>query len=300
MTRTSRPRVRRPSVACSVVAAATVLLAGCAAVEVGGAPVPDEQEQIDMAASRTRLTYGALPDQFGEMWLPAHEADSSPLATVVLLHGGFWRDQFRLDLMDALAVDLVDRGFAVWNVEYRRVGGEGGFPATFADVAAAVDHLADIDAPLDLDRVVTVGHSAGGHLAVWAAGRRVLPAEAVGAAPIVQPCGAVSQAGVLDLETALRTALGGGAAADLLGADAELLVAMTSPVAMAPLGVPVVLMHGDDDQIVPRSQSDAFVAVAPEDSVIEVFGPGDHFTVIDPSSPLWERVADLLPTLCTG
>ena len=118
-----------------------------------------------------------------------------PFPVAVLLHGGFWREQHTLELMDDLAGDLVRRGWAVWNAEFRRVGevSGGGYPATLEDVAAAVDALAGLDAPLDLGRVVTVGQSAGGHLALWAATRE---------APAVPLTGAVSQAGMPDLRAA--------------------------------------------------------------------------------------------------
>ncbi len=112
---------------------------------------------------RTQLAYGDTDEQVVDVAWP--EGDDGPYPVVVLLHGGFWRQRYGKDLMIPLARDAVMRGYATANVEYRRVGGAGGWPATFEDVAAAVDELADADAPLDLARVVVVGHSAGGHLA---------------------------------------------------------------------------------------------------------------------------------------
>src|SRR5690349_23731746 len=105
--------------------------------------------------------YGAGPAQFGELWRP----DGPAAGTVVVLHGGFWRARYDLSLGRPLAADLAGRGYVVWNLEYRRVGRGGGWPATLADVAAGIDRLADLD--VDVSAVVTVGHSAGGHLAVW-------------------------------------------------------------------------------------------------------------------------------------
>ena len=114
-----------------------------------------------------RLDYGPGPDQHGQLWLP--DVDE-PHPVVVLVHGGFWRDQYRLDLMTPLAEELVMVGLAAWNIEYRRVGPTGGgWPTTLQDVSAAVDQLADpaVAEMLDLNRVAVVGHSAGGHLALW-------------------------------------------------------------------------------------------------------------------------------------
>ena len=135
----------------------------------------------------TLEAYGPGADRFGELWRPAGDG---PWPVVVLLHGGFWRAQRTLELMRPLAADLAGRGFAAWNLEYRRVGQPGGgWPGTCEDVAAGLDHLARLAGrePLDLDRLVVAGHSAGGHLALWSAARAGLPAGAPGAGPLVAP-----------------------------------------------------------------------------------------------------------------
>ena len=112
-----------------------------------------------------RYPYGPHPAQYGELWLPGRAA----VTTVVIVHGGFWRARYDLSLGRPLAADLVRRGYAVWNLEYRRVGAGGGWPATFEDIAAGIDLLADL--PVSTSRIAAIGHSAGGHLAAWAAGR---------------------------------------------------------------------------------------------------------------------------------
>jgi acetyl esterase/lipase len=129
---------------------------------------------------KTVHRYGDDPSQFGVLY------GKGPVAVVI--HGGFWKAEYGLDLNEALAEDLAGRGWAAWNIEYRRLGNGGGVPQTLDDVSAAIDKLAELDG-VDLSRVVTIGHSAGGHLAAWAATREY---------PRVPLTGVVSQAGVLD------------------------------------------------------------------------------------------------------
>lgn len=124
-------------------------------------------------AGATRHAYGTDPSQFGELYRPK---DSRHTGTVVLIHGGFWRSAYDLTLGAPLAIDLAGRGFTAWNLEYRRVGNGGGWPGTLADVAAGIDLLDTLD--VDTSHVVAIGHSAGGQLAVWAAGRSALAAGA--------------------------------------------------------------------------------------------------------------------------
>jgi len=198
--------------------------------------------------------------------------------------------------MTLLADDLARRGIAAWNVEYRRVGqAGGGWPGTLEDVAAAIDHLAELD-HLDHTRVATCGHSAGGHLALWLAGRHLLPGGVPGAYPRVRPIAAVAQAGICDLERAWRDGLGEGATTDLLGSwdDVPERYAIASPAALAPLGVPQVLVHGTADDRVPLSQSREYAALDPSAELVELDG-ADHFDVIDVRHEAWAAVARRLP-----
>lgn len=233
-----------------------------------------------------RIAYAEGPDRFGELTLPA----GPPRGVAVVVHGGFWRSAYTLDLGRPLAADLADAGLAVWNIEYRRVGAGGGWPATFDDVAAATDALAALPgAPgLPLDRVVAVGHSAGGHLAAWLAARPGLPADAPGARPAVRLLGAVAQAGVLDLVDAAERGVGRGAVDDLLGGPPATVperYALASPIARIPLGVPVTCVHGTADDRVPLRQSERFTA-ASGDRLVTI-DDADHFAVIDPSTAAW-------------
>ncbi len=226
----------------------------------------------------------------------------------VLLHGGFWRDRYGRGLMEALCADLASRGWAAWNLEYRRLGSGGGWPATFADVALGIDRLAGLagEAPLDLGRVAAVGHSAGGHLALWAAARPALPAEAPGAAPAVLMHAVVSQAGVCDLVGSDGLALGDGVTAQLLGgsaAEQPERYGLASPAAALPLGVPQLLVHGEEDEDVPVAMSRSYHAAAraagdPADLVVlPAIGHMEH---IDPSSMAWRVALGWLETLPPG
>ena len=214
----------------------------------------------------------------------------------MVLHGGFWRARYSRKLMRPLCRDLAGRGWIAWNVEYRRLGrvSGGGWPTTFADVAAAIDHLAEIrtDARLDLGHVVAIGHSAGGHLAVWAAARPGLPEGAPGTAPRVTVTAAVAQAGVVDLVGASRLGLGGGAAERLTGERPE-AYELGSPRARLPLGVPQLLVHGTDDDTVPVAMSREYAAATGEAKLVEY--AGGHYEHLDPESEAWRAVVEWLP-----
>lgn len=278
---------RRAVVGGGLAVAVSTVLTACAAE-----PRPTQPDRADPTPatedemSPETIAYGPDPQQFGELTRPVGESRG----TVVVVHGGFWQSRYGLEYGRDIAADLGARGWTVWNIEYRRVGSGGGWPGTFDDVAAAVDHLAELD--VDTDTLVAVGHSAGGHLAVWAAGRAALPEGAPGHDPRVVLTGVVAQAGVLDLATAQRTGVGSGAVEDLLGGTAEEQperYRVADPIAVVPLGVPVLCVHSATDALVPISQSRAYVeaarAAGARAELVEV--AGDHFAVIDPTSPAW-------------
>jgi acetyl esterase/lipase len=256
------------------------------------------------------ITYGDAPEQLGELHLPERRDDrrddlrdeggdgdgADPSPVVALVHGGFWRNPYDLTLMDPLAADLVERGYAVWNIEYRRVGDDGGgWPGTLTDVAAAIDELAVIagDHPIDLDRVAVVGHSAGGHLALWASGRAGLPRGAPGASPVVVPTIAVGQGAVVDLIGAAVRPLGNGAVTELLGGTPDEM-ADRYEIARPRLdaGPRMVSVVGTNDEIVPPQYSiDPSRPDAIE--VVEIDG-ADHFDLIDPTHAAWSAVVRAL------
>jgi acetyl esterase/lipase len=200
--------------------------------------------------------------------------------------------------MHGLAADLARRGIAAWNIEYRRVGNPGGgWPGTLLDVARAADYLRELATKyeLDLSQVVPIGHSAGGHLALWLAGRPRIAAPSL-LSPRQQPlalAGAISLAGVLDLHLAYQLHLSNDAVVELLGAtpaDAPERYAAASPAALLPLGIPQTLIHGTADAHVPLQVSQSYTAAArAAGDMISYLEPAgvDHFDVINPATKIW-------------
>lgn len=243
------------------------------------------------------VSYGPDPSQCADLNLPS---GPGPHPVMVMLHGGSWQSKYGKRVMRGLIGDLLARGWATWNVEYRRVGSGGGWPHTFLDVAAAIDHLPELDAPLDLDRVSVLGHSAGGHLALWAAGRGRLAPGAPGyleGGPSVLLRAAIAQAGVCDLSDAARR-LPGGPAEMLMGGGPEELperYQAADPIRLLPTGVAVLLVHGTVDETVSvrysRSYEQAARASGGEVEFVEIAGEaGHHRRHIDPRGEAWGEV----------
>ncbi len=253
------------------------------------------------------IRYGNHRGQVGELSRPA--ATGGDLPVVVLIHGGFWRFPYSKLLMRRLVRSVTDRGWVAWNIEYRRVGrfgGGGGWPTTLADVAAAVDALhahPDIDPGLDLDRVVSCGHSAGGQLALWLAARRRLKVGDPGSDVGVAVSGAVCLAGIGDLRDAYRRDLGRGAVRAWLGGspdDVPERYRCASPIEHLPLGVPHVLIHGLDDSVVPAALSTeyAVAGAAAGDDVTYIPIPGaDHRAMVAPTGAAWAAALNAIEEL---
>ncbi|MEQ8404278.1 MAG: alpha/beta hydrolase [Oceanicaulis sp.] len=251
-------------------------------------------------AADARIVYGPGEEQYGELWLPG---GAGPHPLVIMIHGGCWRAEIPgTILQDQLNADLRRRGYAVWNITYPRVGHQsGGYPGTFEAVALASDYARDLARtyPLDLSRSVFVGHSAGGHLAVWSAARGRLSEDAPGASPDpFTPNAVITLAGLNDLEDyaangpgrcgepeIVEALVGTGRAADVY--------AETNPARLLPLGVPQVIVSGAVDPIVPPPLGRAYAARAETagDAVrlIEI-GEAGHFELIDPTAPAWRVV----------
>lgn len=252
---------------------------------------------LDFLARGRSHRYGGHASQRADLYVPA---GPGPHPVIVLIHGGSWQKGYGKIFMRGLAGDLLRHGFAVWNIEYRRLGAGGGWPRTFADTAAAIDLLAGIEDPrLDLARVTLIGHSAGGHLALWAAGRPNLPADALhtlGGVPRVRPCRVISLAGVADLADAHRR-WHGGVVDDLMGGSPEEVperYAAGDPIRLLPLDIPVLLVHGVRDETVSiaiaRSYAEAARAAGGEVELVEIEGDVGHRTHLNPSSAAWAAV----------
>lgn len=259
-------------------------LAGCASEpEPSGSRTTDAGEQA-VTGGPERITYGDDPSQ----WVDVHTPDGTSRGLVVVIHGGFWEAEYGAEYGAPLAEDLVGRGWTAANVEYRRVGNGGGFPETLDDIHAAIGAVAaDADGP-----VVTLGHSAGGHLATWAGARQRFDRWADGPALTH----VISQAGVLDLEAAVADGLGAEAAAAFLGDAGETAYDQADPLTQVPLDVPMWAVHATDDDIVPFSQATTYVeaatAAGAEATLVEV--TGGHFEVVEPTSDAWAACLEVL------
>jgi 3-dehydroquinate dehydratase-2 len=222
---------------------------------------------VNRAAVPVRaVRYGPHRDQAGDLRVP----NGGPRGIVLLVHGGFWLDQYQRDGMESLAVDLTGRGWTTWNLEYRRLGSGGGWPASGHDVVTAIDSVSQVadgtPGPMGI-----IGHSAGGHLALWAALRPREPvALTVGLAPVT------------DLQ-ALSSSGGAGSG------PASRLLADGAPPAIDGVPEPTLLIHGDADDVVPPEHSTRVAGA--QLNMIPGFG---HFELLDPKREHWAIVIDAL------
>jgi acetyl esterase/lipase len=255
-----------------------------------------------------RFAYGAAPSQYAELFLPAAPASDAAWPVVLLVHGGCWTAQYggmtqMRDIADALSA----QGIAVWNVEYRRVEeAGGGYPGMYLDIIAAVDLLAATAAQhgIDLRRVAAVGHSAGGQLVQWLAGRgRIAPSS-----PLYREAGSyvairqiVSLGGLADLrDTELLKCSCGREAAELTGhpsATRPDAMSDTNPAQLIPNGSATVLITGEHDEISPPAASHAYAALAAAagDQARVIILPGaGHYDEVASGTPSWEIILGVI------
>jgi acetyl esterase/lipase len=243
------------------------------------------------------IAYGEATQQVAELRLPKGKG---PHAVVIVIHGGCWQTPWAMDDVRSLAAALTAEGLATCSLEYRRVGDAGGgWPGTLQDVASGADHLRIVAAAhrLDLSRVVALGHSAGGQLALWLAARKHLPKDSSlwTAAPLPLR-GIVSLAGITDLRAAAAANVCGDAVSQLLGrapARHDDRVRQSSPIELLPLGVPQRLVCGALDRLVPNDLSRGYEVAARKagDTVsLELVDGVGHFELVDPASPAWPAV----------
>ena len=257
---------------------ALALVLGCVGYASARRGGPEATVKM-VGVERSNHAYGSDAEQFGTLY---RRPGRGTYRVVVLIHGGFWQQGYGLDLMTPLADDLADRGFAVWNIEYRRVGQRGGgWRGTLDDVAAAVEFVPSLARAVGFEAtdVSIVGHSAGGHLALWLGGLGDF------AVPIKI---AIGQGPVTDLEAAARADLGGGAVQSLLGGTPDQVperYRFAQPVRSTGITRQVAVV-GRNDDIVPPEFSRGFETIEVPDT--------DHFDLIDPASTAWAAVANLL------
>lgn len=253
-----------------------------------------------------RVAYDTSQDSdptqnWGDLYLPAgeHAADTVPL--VVLIHGGSWKSQLDAQTMRPFAIDLAERGMAVYNIEYRRVGSGGGWPHTFTDVGNALDHVVVLDQQfpeLTLDDELVVGHSAGAQLAVWAGTRNKLSTSEIGHDPKFRPTRVVSLAGPLDMVYAAEhgndrivTALG-GTPEEVPGRYESV-----DPIQNIDPTMPVVALHGTADTIVPPILSERYIdEVERRDGIgdLVVAEGEDHTSIVDSNQPVYQVILDII------
>ncbi|CAN5713699.1 alpha/beta hydrolase [soil metagenome] len=263
---------------------------------------PSDVDKLPSKPADAKAFYGSDPLQFGELRLPKGDG---PFPVAVVIHGGCWVAEFAtLQNTAAMADSLRDAGVATWNIEYRRSNNPGGgWPGTFMDVAAATDYVRELATqhPLDIKRVVAIGHSAGAHLALWAAARPKLPT----ASPLHREAplslrAAVALGGPGDLNHFSGYAAkvcGSNVVEKLMGGSADAVAdryAQGSPIQLLPLGVQQVLIVGETDPIMPAAAREAYAAAARKagDSVELIEVPGSHFEIIAPASAAWPTVRD--------
>jgi acetyl esterase/lipase len=241
-----------------------------------------------------RLAYGTDPNQFGDLRLPKAKAR---FAVVMNLHGGFWRAKYDLGHTGHLCAALTAHGFATWNVEYRRVGNEGGgWPGTLEDIVNGYRFLPQLAKryPLDVSRVLVMGHSAGGQLALCMAAHD----------PSIHS--AIALAGVLDLDRAYQLHLSNDAVAEFLGGTPKAIPEHyedADPMRLAVAKARQIVLHGADDDVVPPEFSRKYVEEKKgrgEDVTLVEIPKAGHYELIDPRSAPWTQVLDsvqrLLPT----
>ena len=263
---------------------------------------PRDVDALPSRAADHRIAYGTDSLQFGDLRLPN---GPPPYPLVIVIHGGCWVSHFAsLQNTAALSDALRDAGVATWNVEYRRLDHPGGgWPGTMADVAAATDYVRTLAKrfPLDTTRVIGIGHSAGGHLALWLGARgRLTSGSPLYVAQPLRLNGVVALGGpgdLADFTTYAATICGTPVIERLLGGTPATVpdrYAQASPRALLPLGTRQLLIVGADDGAMPERARNAYVDVARRagDSVEAIVVSGGHFEVIAPTSAAWPTVRD--------
>jgi len=268
-------------------------LLGATAARAEPASVQAYMDQPQIKAD-VRIAYGNEPAQVVDLFLPK---SSGPHPVVVLLHGGCYLAEYQgLAQTSGIAADLASRGYAVWNVEYRKLGEPGaGYPGTYLDVASALDRLkAEARTHrLNTRRVVALGHSAGAHLALWGASRaRLSKSSALWRADPLKVRAVVSLGGIGDLKPHAGV-FAGACGPSIAQVAPPRTYAETSPAELLPSGAAVTMIHGEFDHVMPFDTGEAYAAkvraAGDRGEAIEIKGAG-HFDPVIPTTDAWKTV----------
>ena len=274
---------------------------------------PSDINSLHSKPANEQIAYGSEPLQYGKLRLPNSEG---PHPVAIVIHGGCWTSKFAtLQNTEALSDALRDQGMATWNIEYRGIDASGGgWPGTFEDVGSAADFLKEIAGKysLDLSRVVVIGHSAGGHLALWLAARHKIPSDSAlfKENPLVLR-GVIALGGIPDLKTfrkrgSSEQGCGEDVIGKLLGSSPDLVsehFMEASPKELLPLGVPQILIYGADDLVVPADLGRAYMQVAQKkgDSIeLFIVKGAAHHEYVAPNSVTWPVVKTAVISLLNG
>ncbi|MBM7368986.1 alpha/beta hydrolase family protein [Gordonia hydrophobica] len=302
----------------TLVAAALVVLAGCssdthddeaAATAADPGKARDDFAKVDASTKidATRYLYPTATDSrddnqnWADLFVPSGEHQDGSVPLVVLIHGGAWKSEIGADVFVTFARRLAERGLAVYNLEYRRVGAGGGWPTTFSDVAAALDFIPNVkkaNPELNIDNVVVAGHSAGGQLAMWSGTRHDLENNEVGAKPKFSPEHVISLAGPLDMRVAVTMGdMNIVTALDGTPAQVPERYKMVDPIQNIDPDIPTIAMNGDKDRIVPAILSQNYVAAAKRlgatSSFVMIPG-GNHVSIVDVNNPQFMTVLETI------
>ncbi|MGB3302545.1 alpha/beta hydrolase family protein [Gordonia sp. (in: high G+C Gram-positive bacteria)] len=285
--------------------ATMVVVGGCSSTDTPGVPPAQKADPGKAAADFAKVeastnvdakrylyptTTGTRDDDqnWVDLFIPEGDHADSSVPLVILIHGGGWQSEIGADSFVNFARRLGERGLAVYNVEYRRVGAGGGWPTTFADVAAALDYVPAVKAAnsaIDTDDVVVAGHSAGGQLAMWSGTRHRLEDNEVGAKPKFRPENVISLAGPLDMRKAV--AMGDKYIEGVMSAspdEAPERYAMVDPIQNIDPSIPTIAIAGDRDHVVPAVLARNYVAAArkagAKSEFISIPG-GNHVSIVD-------------------
>jgi acetyl esterase/lipase len=255
--------------------------------------------QLPTPAPGQKIAYGKDSLQFGELRLPTE--GKGPFPVVVVIHGGCWLAQYNYQYMNHVSDALTKAGYATWNLEFRRVGNSrGGWSGTFLDVAQGVDFVRQLakQYPINAKKVIVMGHSAGGHLALWAAARKnIAKTSELYTNDPLKVKGVVALAGIPDLATyASAPGSCNSAVPQLMGglpSQVPSRYAAGSPMQLKPSSAHLRLVQGEKDPIVPIAQAQNFVAEVQKkgsDAKVLLLPNAGHFDLVAPTSPVWPTI----------